>query len=129
MNDFVLYSSLYIDIFRHLWEMFHILGMNAALGMIGGQAALIFSEMDFVRKDVHSCSAVGGAINFFYIGCSALLFTKAHAIFKAFTEGVIGGRTKTYLCIGWGLPFVGKCDFYVLHSQSSFLTFEATYIL
>ena len=78
--------------------MFHILGMNAALGMIGGQAALIFSEMDFVRKDVHSCSAVGGAINFFYIGCSALLFTKAHAIFKAFTEGVIGGRTKTYLC-------------------------------
>ena len=108
MNDFVLYSSLYIDIFRHLWEMFHILGMNAALGMIGGQAALIFSEMDFVRKDVHSCSAVGGAINFFYIGCSALLFTKAHAIFKAFTEGVIGGRTKTYLCIGWGLPFVGK---------------------
>ena len=96
------------SIFRHLWEMFHILGMNVALALIGGQVSIIFSDLDFIRNDVHSCAAVGGAINYFYIGCSALVFTKAHAIFKAFTEGVIGGRTKTYLCIGWGIPFLGK---------------------
>ena len=88
--------------------MFHILGMNIALALIGGQVSIIFSELDFIRNDVHSCAAVGGALNYFYIGCSALVFTKAHAIFKAFTEGVIGGRTKTYLCIGWGIPFLGK---------------------
>ena len=88
--------------------MFHILGMNIAVAIVGGQVGLILSELDFIRKDVHSCAAVGGVINFFYIGSAALIFTEAHAIFKAFTEGVIGGRTKTYLCIGWGLPFVGK---------------------
>ena len=96
------------DTSRHLWEMFHILGMNIAASIAGGQIALIVSDLDFIREDVHSCAAVGCAVNFFYIGCAALIFTEAHAIFKAFTEGVIGGRIKTYLCIGWGLPFLGK---------------------
>ena len=96
------------DIFRYLWEMFHILGMNIGLAIIGGQLALILADVDFVRTDVHICAGVGCSANFFYIGCSALIFSEAHAIFKAITEGVIGGRTKTYLCLGWGLPFLGK---------------------
>ena len=87
--------------------MFHILGMNIALNMICGQASLILSDMEFVRKDVHLCAGVGSAINFFYIGCAALIFAKAHALFKAFTQGVIGGRTKSYLCIGCGIPTLG----------------------
>ena len=96
------------DTFRYLWEMFHILGMNIGLAIVGGQLALILADVDFVRMDVHVCAAVGCSANYFYIGCSALIFTEAHAIFKAITEGVIGGRTKTYLCLGWGLPFLGK---------------------
>ena len=88
--------------------MFHILGMNIAISMVCGQVSLILSDMDFIRKEVHPCAAVGSAVNFFYIASAALMFTLAHAIFKAFTGGVIGGRTKSYLCIGWGLPLLGN---------------------
>ena len=95
-------------IFRRLWEMFHILGMNIAFSMICGIVSLILADQDFIRKDVHPCAAVGCAVNFFYIATAAFMFTLAHAVFKAFTGGVIGGRTKSYLCIGWGLPLLGK---------------------
>ena len=88
--------------------MFHILGMNIAISMICGIVSLILADQDFIRKDVHPCAAVGCAVNFFYIATAAFMFTLAHAVFKAFTGGVIGGRTKSYLCIGWGLPLLGK---------------------
>ena len=88
--------------------MFHILGMNIAISMVCGLVSLILADRVFIRQDLHPCAAVGCAVNFFYIASAALMFTLAHAIFKAFTGGVIGGRIKSYLCIGWGLPFLGK---------------------
>ena len=82
--------------------------MNVASCLAVGLAALMLSDADFVRTDLHICAAVGLSLNFFYVGSAGFTFTLSHAIFKAITEGVIGGRTKSYLCFGWGLPFAGE---------------------
>ena len=91
----------------YLWEMFHILGMNIAFAMFIGNALMISTELDSSRSDRHTCATIGGSINFFYLATAGLVFAESHAIFRSITAGVIGGRTYTYLCLGWAAGFFG----------------------
>jgi hypothetical protein len=40
------------------------------------------------------CAAAGICTNFFYTAAAVLLLMEAHAIFKATTAGIIGGKTR-----------------------------------
>ena len=92
---------------KYLWEMFHILGMNIASSMAIGNILMICTEFEIIRSDRHVCAGFGAAISFFYLSSAGLVFVEAHAIFRSIAYGVIGGRTHTYLCIGWAVGFIG----------------------
>lgn len=87
--------------------MFHILGMNLALALAAGHVAMAVSDLEVVRADRHSCAAVGCLTNFFCLATASLSFVQAHAVFASITAGVVGGRTWSYLCLGWGVPAAG----------------------
>ena len=100
--------------------------MNLALALASGDVMMIASDFEAVRTDRHLCAGVGAAINFFYLAAGCLTLVMAHSIFKSITGkyqalhiilssvkifrcpgGVIGGRTHSYMSVGWGLAFIG----------------------
>ena len=74
--------------------MFHIIGMNLSLALFGGNVSMVLSEFQGIRVDRHLCAAAGICTNFFYTAAAILLMMESHAIFKATTTGIIGGRTR-----------------------------------
>ena len=83
-----------------LWEMFHIIGMNLSLALFGGHVSMVLSEIQGIRSDRHLCAAAGLTTNFFSTAAAILLMMESHAIFKATTSGIIGGKTKvSYFCL------------------------------
>jgi len=74
--------------------MFHIIGMNLSLALFGGNVSMVLSELQGIRIDRHLCAAAGICTNFFYTAAAILLMMESHAIFKATTTGIIGGRTR-----------------------------------
>ena len=74
--------------------MFHIIGMNLALAIFSGDLSMILSEIVSIRLDRHLCAAAGICTNFFYTAAAFILLMESHAIFRATTTGVIGGKTK-----------------------------------
>ena len=77
--------------------MFHIIGMNLSLALFGGNVSMVLSEIDGIRSDRHLCAAAGISTNFFYTAAAILLMMESHAIFKATTSGIIGGKTRVGL--------------------------------
>jgi hypothetical protein len=52
-----------------------------------------FSNID-TRQDRHLCAAAGISTNFFYTAAAFILLMESHAIFRATTTGIIGGKTR-----------------------------------
>ncbi len=90
----------------YLWEMFHTLGLHLGCCLLLAIITMIVSELDAVRDDVKVCAAIGCLINFFYVATAALMAMESYAVFRAIVSGVIGGRTKVYLCYGYAAPFL-----------------------
>ena len=74
--------------------MFHIIGMNLALAIFSGDLSMVLSELVSIRQDRHLCAAAGISTNFFYTAAAVILLMEAHAIFRATTTGIIGGKTR-----------------------------------
>ena len=87
--------------------MFHVLSLNVGFAMLFGHIFILVTELDGVRDNRNTCCAMGALMSFFYSAVACLLAMESFAVFKAIISGVIGGRTRVYLCYGWGLPFVG----------------------
>ena len=91
---------------KHLWEMFHIVGMNFALALIMADLFMILSEIPGFRDEHDLCTLVGFGINLFYGASGALLLFLTFAVFLATTHGIIGGYTGVYLSLGWGIALL-----------------------
>ena len=107
---------------KHLWEMFHIIGMNFAFALAFADVFMIMAEQDFIRDDHDWCTFTGFGINMLYIAAAALLLFLCFAVFLATTtgnlyfvflvvfcikyiSGIIGGYTDVYLSLSWGIAF------------------------
>ncbi len=85
-------------------DMFYTLTLNGAVSMLAGNFFMFLAEAEAIRNDRDSCCIVGLFINYFYVATASLLLVKAYAAFRAVTAGVIGGMTRVYQLLGWGLP-------------------------
>ena len=74
---------------KHLWEMFHIVGMNFAFALALADVFMIVSEQELVRNDHDACTFVGFGINLLYVAAAALLLFLSFAVFLATTSGTI----------------------------------------
>lgn len=90
---------------KHLWEMFHIVGMNFSAALVVAMVFMILSELSLVRDNHNGCTLIGFGIQFFYLSASGLLLFLTFAMFLATTSGIIGGYTGIYLSFGWGTAF------------------------
>ena len=72
---------------KHLWEMFHIIGMNFAFALAFANVFMIMAEQDFIRDDHDWCTFAGFGINMLYIAAAALLLFLNFAVFLATTTG------------------------------------------
>lgn len=86
----------------YLWEQFHILRLNLSLAVIIGHLGMISTEFQYILEDRHLCTAAGGVISFGYTAAALFLAAESHATFKAFTGGIILGRSRVYIPIAWG---------------------------
>lgn len=74
--------------------MFHIIGMNLSAAQFLGNLSMILAEFTAIRSDRHLCAGFGICIDFFYTSAAMFLMLEAHAVFRATTSGIIGGKTK-----------------------------------
>ncbi|TRY61634.1 hypothetical protein TCAL_09264 [Tigriopus californicus] len=101
----------------YLWEMFHLIAVNMAFCLLFGHIFMLISEVNGIRDDRDSCSAIGLLILFFYSGLSVFITMECYAMFKAIISGIIGGHTRTYLCFGYGVPLFHMGLSIYLHLQ------------
>ena len=91
---------------RHLWDMFHLIRWNTSFAYLLALTFLIVSELEAVRIHRHSNAAIASLSLYFYSAIIAFHLMEAIAYFRAITNGIIGGHTKQYVCLGWGLPMI-----------------------
>ena len=84
---FLLVFIGFVFMSKHLWEMFHVIGMNMAFAMMMGHIFMLVTDSNSVRDDRNMCCFVGSAMSFFYMGCSVLLTVEIFALFQAIISG------------------------------------------
>ena len=91
---------------KHIWDMFHVLRLNAFLCWIFGASMHIATDFAKVRDDPHINMLVGLVMIYFYSATVTWVTCEAHATFKAFTSGIISARNKVYYPFAYGTPFI-----------------------
>ena len=89
---------------KFIWDMFHVIRMHTAITWICAVLFHIATDLDQVRDDPTSNIAIGFFMKYFYTSSCMWTLLEAHATFKAFTSGIISGRTKVYFPFGYGTP-------------------------
>ena len=74
---------------KHLWEMFHIIGMNFAFALATADIFMILAEQNMIRNDHDACTFVGFGMNLLYVAAGVLLLFLSFAVFMATTSGKI----------------------------------------
>lgn len=91
---------------KYVWDMFHVLRMHVAINWICGVILHVITDMDEVRDDPVSNLAIGFLMMYFFTASATWVMLEAQCTFKAFTSGIISGRTKVYFPFGYGTPFI-----------------------
>ncbi|KAF0303315.1 Adhesion G-protein coupled receptor G2 [Amphibalanus amphitrite] len=85
-------------------DMFHRMRQHTALALVALALCTCLSDLEAVRRDRHSCAAIGVCTQFFHLVTAVMLACEGYANFRAVIEGTVGGKLGTYICLAWGLP-------------------------
>lgn len=102
---------------KKVWDMFHVLRMNIGICWIFAIILHILSDVNSIRDDKTSNLVVGFLMMYCYTASAIWTFCEAHATFKAFTAGIISGRTKIYYPLAYGAPFIPLGVFFILYNE------------
>jgi hypothetical protein len=91
---------------KGVWDMFHALRLHIAFTWIMALACHIGTDLDMIRDNRTLNLIVGLAMKFFYTASCSFTAMECHATFKAFTSGIISGRTKVYYPFAYGTPLI-----------------------
>ena len=91
---------------KYIWDMFHVIRMHIGFTWIMAIVLHVVTDMDSIRDNPESNLLVGMFMKYFYTASLMWTVCEAHATFKAFTGGIISGRTKIYFPIGYGTPLI-----------------------
>ena len=91
-----------------LSDMFYILRLNFAICYLIGLIAMWIADLtnDTLLTDRHNNIAISALQQYWYQAAAVCLFCDSTAMFRAVTGGVIGGKTKAYLPLAYGLPLL-----------------------
>nr|XP_045598695.1 uncharacterized protein LOC123758371 [Procambarus clarkii] len=103
---FIIFYIIVVLVSRDLKDQFHVMGLNLAIVVLLGAVFMLVSDLNSVRANRHTCTAIGTLIHLFYQAAGAWIFSLGCASFSAITSGVIGGRLHSYIPISWGLPLI-----------------------
>ena len=103
---FLIFFITVVVVTKSVGDMFHLVRMHVAVSWICAMVLHIATDLDQVRDDPTSNLAVGFLMMYFYTSCTMWTVCEAHATFKAFTGGIISGRTKIYFPFGYGTPLI-----------------------
>ena len=84
--------------------MFHSLRTHVCLTWTLGLVLHIGTDLNKVRDSEHSNLVIGLSMIYFYTSSTTWIACESHAVFKALTSGIISGRDKIYLPLGYGTP-------------------------
>ena len=91
---------------KHVWDMFHVLRMHVAVTWVCAVGLHVLTDLDQVRDDPTTNLIVGFLAKYFFTASATWTALEAQCTFKAFTAGIISGRTKVYFPFGYGTPFL-----------------------
>ncbi|XP_043240416.1 adhesion G protein-coupled receptor L2-like isoform X2 [Amphibalanus amphitrite] len=91
---------------KALHEMFHLMRLNTAIGLLFGSVLMVLTDIPEIRADRHTCTGFAGGIHFFYLLAAAMVTMEGIADFISVTSGAIGGKLKSYVAFSWGIPFL-----------------------
>ena len=64
------------------------------------------TEIPVMTEDRHNNIAMSVLIQYWSLGTANFLFFEAFATFRAITQGIIGGKTWSYIPLGYGAPLL-----------------------
>ncbi|UYV85176.1 GPR133 [Cordylochernes scorpioides] len=88
-----------------LHEQFHYIRFNTAVATLGALTSIFSTEFKHPKE---ACRILACFIHYFYLALGAWFIMEAHALYAAVLYGVIGGRERCYLLIGWGEAFLPR---------------------
>ena len=91
-----------------LTDMFYILRLNFAICYLIGLVSMWVADLtvDSILTNRHNNIAISALQQYWYQAAALCLLSDSTAMFRAVTGGVIGGKTKAYLPIAYGLPLL-----------------------
>ena len=91
-----------------LSDMFYILRLNFAISFLIGMVSMWIADltMEGLLLDRHNNIAISALQQYWFQAAALCLLSDSTAMFRAVTGGVIGGKTKAYLPIAYGLPLL-----------------------
>lgn len=91
---------------KYVWDMFHVVRMHVAITWMFAIVLHLLTDADAIRDDAEMNLLIGFLMKYFYTSAITWTVCDAHAHFKAFTSGIISGRTGIYLPFGYGTPLL-----------------------
>ena len=91
-----------------LTDMFYILRLSFAVSYLVGLTSMWVADLttETILEDRHNNIAISALQQYWYQAAALCLLCDSAAMFRAVTGGVIGGKTKAYLPIAFGLPMI-----------------------
>ena len=91
-----------------LKDMFYILRLHFAGSYLIGLVSMWLADltMDSILSDRHNNIAISALQQYWFQVAALCLLSDSIAMFRAVTGGVIGGKTKSYIPIAYGLPLL-----------------------
>ena len=102
---------------KYVWNMFNVLRMHFCISWLGAITFNFLTDLPQFREDETSNILVGFAMVYFYAAALSWMTCEIHSIFKSFTSGIIGGRTKVYFPFGYGSPLIIIGYFFIFHQD------------
>lgn len=97
---------IWLNHFSRLWEMFHLMRLNAAICLLLAHISMFVAEIPGIRED-RKLNVIFSILQQYWILASAgFLCSEAIATFQAVTAGIIGGKLMGYIPLAYGLPFI-----------------------
>ena len=100
-----------------LSDMFYVLRLNFGICYLMGLCSMWVADLTVdtvILTDRHNNIAISALQQYWYQAAALCLFCDSTAMFRAVTGGVIGGKTKAYLPIAYGLPLLNLGKIYIV---------------
>ncbi|XP_059078438.1 uncharacterized protein LOC131876911 [Tigriopus californicus] len=103
---FFLIFIIVVILSSRLWDMFHLMRLNAAICMLLAHISMFLAEIPEIRED-RKLNVIFSILQQYWILASGgFLCSETLATFQAVTAGIIGGKLMSYVPIVYGLPFI-----------------------